>query len=239
VDPTAPSTAVSAPATVDPSPSVDSSSTDDSGGGGVPGKLGLLVPAVLLAGVGVGVLARQKGKADPIPEYTKICNELCWLQDQDVETQREIVACDAQIQLIAEAHARAREYLRNQLREDYLRSRRGRAAATTLLAASTPISAVATSLVMSVDLALSGRRSMWHGYFSPKHWNDEVNEALVTAQAEIDRMGTEAASTWSAKRIEALQRATDIAVGRGRARAKLTAVQSAHPEVAFPPCACL
>jgi hypothetical protein len=239
VDPTVPSTAGGSPATAEPTPAVDSSSTDDSSGGGVPGKLGLLVPAVVLASVGVGVLARQKPKTDPIPEYTQICNELCWLRDQDVVAQREIATAGTQIQLINEAHARARAYLRDQLRADYLHHRGRRAAATTLLAASTPISAVATSLVMSVDLALFGRRSMWHGYFSPRQWNADVNDALVTAQAEIDRMRAEAVERWTTKRLDALLRATDIAVASGSARSKLAAVQSANPDVTFPPCACL
>jgi hypothetical protein len=239
VDPAVPSTAISSPAPAEPTPAVDSSSTDDSGGGGVPGKLGLLVPALVLAGVGVGVLARQKGKADPVPEYTQICNELCWLRDQDAEAQREIATAGTQIQLIDEAHARARAYLRDQLRADYLRHRGRRAAATTLLAASTPLSALACGIGFPLSNAMHGERSRWRGYFSPRQWNDEVNAELVTAQAEIDRMRAEAVDRWTTKRLDALLRATDIAVASGSARSKLAAVQGANPDVTFPPCACL
>jgi hypothetical protein len=234
---------VAPPAAVTPEPgSAPASSTEDdsNGGGGVPWKLGLLVPAVVLAGVGVGLLAKQKQSTDPLGDHTKICNDICWLKGQEAELNGELAAISEQTRLINQAHASAREYLRNQLREDYIRSREWRAGATVILAGTNPFIAPAFAVNIPLNLLMFKEKSIWANYFSGrKYWNEEVNEALIHGQAQIDSMRNSSLEFWRVKRARTWDQLDKVLAGREAAEAKLSALLGTYRDITFPPCACL
>jgi hypothetical protein len=222
---------------VDPerAPATDTGS-DDSGGSGVPWRLGLLVPAVLLGGVGVGALARQRKKPEEaVAEFGRVCADLCWLKTQEAQAEADADAAQRQLAMIDESWQKARDYLRTQLRSDYVDQQRR------IALASTPF-------------WVGGGPFMWAGtlvhfartYGAPanwpigtRYWNAEVNEALVSGQVRIDGMRNDAVRTWKDKLAEARwhqQQATD---GRFAAEAKLVSMRAQRPDVTFPDCNCL
>jgi hypothetical protein len=231
--PTAPPTTL-APATT----AADETSTEsESGGGGVPWQLAAAVPAVLLAG-GAGAVVVAKKKSDPVAAYTNTCNDLCWLKQQEAQAQAETQAIQAQLGQIEEAWRQAREYLRNQLRADYIAHKQKRAVATTLLAACTPFSALVSGVGFSLSTAMYGERSQWWGYFSPAHWNKQVNDELISAQGLVDGMHDDKLREWRPKLADAKDRLDSAASARQAAQSKLDALRAQNPDTEFPACEC-
>jgi hypothetical protein len=233
--PTAPPTTVAPPTTAADEPSTKS----DSGGGGVPWQLAAAVPAVLLAGaVGTGAVIVAKKKSDPLAAYTNTCNDLCWLKQQEAQADAEVQAIQAQQAQVEEAWRQAREYLRNQLRADYIAHKQKRALATVGLAASTPLSAVVSGVGFPLSIAMHGTRSQWYGYFDPKHWNAQVNDELISAQGLIDGIRNEK-QLGLGNKLASAKLQQDAAIGaRQQAESNLVAMRAQNPDVTFPPCGC-
>jgi hypothetical protein len=200
--------------------------------------LTLFAGAALLGAVGVGVALAGPKKRDPLPEYRNSCNDLCWLKQQEAQADAEVQTVGAQLAQLEEAWRQAREYLRSQLRADYLAHKQKRALATVLLAASTPISAISAGLGIPLSVGMYGQRSQWFGYFDPKHWNAQVNEELISAQALIDGIRNERAQALRSKLASAELRQDAASGARHNAEVNLVTLRAQNPDVTFPPCGC-
>jgi hypothetical protein len=228
-----------APATTAAPPTTQAEESSTSGGGGVPWQLAAAVPAVLLAGaVGIGGVVIAKKKSDPLGAYTNACNDLCWLKQQEAQADADVQAVEAQLAQVEEAWRQAREYLRNQLRADYISHRQNRALATVGLAASTPLSALVSGVGFPLSIALHGTRSQWYGYFDPKHWNAQVNEELISAQGLIDGMRNEKQQALGNKLASAKLQQDAASGARHNAESKLVTLRAQNPDTTFPPCGC-
>jgi hypothetical protein len=233
--PAAPPTTLAPPTTAADEPSTKS----DSGGGGVPWQLAAAVPAVLLAGaVGTGAVIVAKKKSDPLAAYTNTCNDLCWLKQQEAQADADVQAIQAQQAQVEEAWRQAREYLRNQLRADYIAHKQNRALATVGLAASTPLSALVSGVGFSLSIAMHGTRSQWYGYFDPRHWNKQVNDELISAQGLIDGIRNEKQLGLGNKLVSAKLQQEAATGARQNAESKLVSLRAQNPDVTFPPCGC-
>jgi hypothetical protein len=232
--PTAPPTTLAPPTTAADEPSTKS----DSGGGGVPWPLAAAVPAVLAGAAGVGTVVLKKKKSDPVAAYSNTCNDLCWLKQQEAQKQAEMDAIQGQLAQIDEAWRQARDYLRDQLRADYIAHKQKRALATTLLAASTPLSSLVSGVGFSLSIAMHGTRSQWYGYFSPAHWNKQVNDELISGQALVDGIHNEKRATWEDKLSLAKTAREEASDARQRAKSNLDALRAQNPDVTFAPCEC-
>jgi hypothetical protein len=233
VAPTAPPTTLAPPSTA-----AQPATKSDSGGGGVPWQLAAAVPAVLLGAAAVGTVVVVKKKSDPLAAYTNTCNDLCWLKQQEAQADAEVQGTEAQVAQVEEAWRQAREYLRNQLRADYIAHKQKRALATVGLAAATPISAISAGLGIPLSVAMYGTRSQWYGYFDPKHWNAQVNEELISAQGLIDGIRNEKQRALGNKLASAKLQQDAANGARHNAEANLVAMRAQNPDVTFPPCGC-
>jgi hypothetical protein len=246
--PAAPATTSAAPAppasvapatTAAPPPTeAEKSSTSDTGGGGVPWQLGLAVPAVLLGAAGAGAVVVAKKKNDPLAAFANTCNDLCWLKQQEAQALSDIETAHIQLAQVDEAWRQAREYLRNQLRADYIAHRQKRALATVGLAASTPLSALVTGVGFPLSIAMHGTQSQWYGYFDPRHWNKQVNDELISAQALIDGMRNQKRAALEDKLALANSARDEASSARQAAQSKMDALRAQNPDTAFPACEC-
>lgn len=231
--PTAPPATLAPPATT-----VEPSTKSDSGAGGVPWQLAAAVPAVLVGAAAVGTVVVAKKKSDPLAAFTNTCNDLCWLKQQEAQADAEVQAIRSQQAQVDEAWGQAREYMRSQLRADYIAHKQKRALATVGLAAATPISAISAGLGIPLSVAIYGQRSQWYGYFDPKHWNAQVNEELISAQGLIDGIRNEKQLALGNKLASAKLQQEAAAGARQQAEANLVTMRAQNPDVRFPPCGC-
>jgi hypothetical protein len=243
LQPTPPSSSVTPepPTGSDSSPPVDApvSTSDESGGGGVPWKLGLLAPAVVLAGVGVGVLARKRRTPEEaITEYQRTCAHLCWAKGAEAQAEQDVAAAEAQLEEIDVAWKRARDYLTNQLRDEYLTHKRNRAYGyAAAIAGGGPFLWVGGGPVEAYWHSLFGSK-VFEAFRGSKAWNAEVNEELATAYGEIDRMRNEAVARWTGKLEEAKRIQRETFDARHDADSRLSYLRGYHPDVTFPECVC-
>jgi hypothetical protein len=233
----APTTAAPTPTTLAPATTAADEPSTKSGGGGVPWQLAAGVPAVLLGAAGLGAVVVAKKKSDPVAAYTNTCNDLCRLKQQEAQKQAEMDALQVQLNEIDDAWRQAREYLRNQLRADYIAHKQS-ALATTLLAASTPLSSLVSGVGFTLSIAMHGTRSQSYGYFSPAHWNKQVKDELISAQTLVDGIHDDKLREWRPKLADAKERLDDAVAARQKAQANLDSLRAQNPDTEFPPCEC-
>jgi hypothetical protein len=199
--------------------------------------LGLFAGAALLGGVIVGgTTLVGKRKADPLPEYTNTCSDLCWLRKQEAEADAELEAAKAQLGQVEAAWHRARDYLANQLRADYVDSKRNRVYGSwAAMALGGPVTWF-WALGIPINVAVFGRDSAW--LTDSARWNSEVNRELISAQAEIDRIHDDNAWKSENRLAAATERAAQAENARSLAEQKLVALRGDYPDVNFPPCGC-
>jgi hypothetical protein len=127
----------------------------------------------------------------------------------------------------------AQNYVATQLRNDYLGSRylrRGLSTGAALIAGPFAWGAAAGVRTASpTDFA-------W--LTSPSYWNQELNDALPAAQAQIDQMGRAAVDAWQARLADATRRQAELFDARHAAELKLVTIRADHPDTTFPDCDC-
>jgi hypothetical protein len=223
------------PAPVVPATDEASSSSGGSGGGGVPWKWALAIPVVAAAGVGVAVATRKKPPMDPLVEYNRACGEMCWMKQVEAQSDAEAAAAQTALTQVDDAWQKARAYLRDWLREDYIFQKKWRAFGT-------------------LGNIILGGPFMWAGavgFYSttspathrfllgtPRDWSDEVNQELLTAQGEIDRIHFENSERFRRQLADATKRSDDAINGRHAAETKLVTLKAQNSEITFPECEC-
>jgi hypothetical protein len=240
----APTTTTEAPTTTTVATTASepaSTSSGSSGGGGPLGRLGpWLGGAALLGGVGIGGLALAgRKKADPLAEYRRTCDELCWLKAQEAQAESDVQAAQAQLAQIDQAYWKAYTYLDNQLRRDYLSLREIHWGAEYVLL-SLPILATTPfglgPLALGNAAAFGGSR--WTEGGNRDYWNAQVNAEMKSARGHINDIYTKNRDPWQAKLEDAQQRQTDTFDNRHNADFRLSTLRAENPRVEFPACGC-
>ena len=212
----------------------EASSSSDGGGGGVPWKWALAIPVVAAAGVGVAAATRKK-PIDPLAEYNRACGEMCWLKQQEAQADAEAAAAQTTLTQIDDAWQKARAYLSNYLREDYIFQKKWRAFGTL------------GNIILGGPLMWAGALGFYsttspetHRFLmgTPRHWSDEVNQELLTAYGEIDRIHFENSERFRQQLADATQRSDDAMNARHAQETKLVTLKAQNPETTFPECEC-
>jgi hypothetical protein len=251
-----------APAAV-PEPVPAAGSTNESGGDddGGPDPLDLLLPgALVLGGVAVAAGAGQRGKekeasppeeaprpppppprqtpAQAIAEYQNRCADVCWAREQEARADADLAAAEASVREIDAAWQRARDYLRDQLRQDVMRARRNVMLA---LPAALLLGGLFGGPMLALGMAtgsLGTQMVLWKGWLEPTT-SDEVLSALPDAQRRIDDMRRDALEQARAKIRDAKERQERFINVRHAADSRMSYLRGFHSGVTFPDCACL
>jgi hypothetical protein len=195
----------------------------------------LLGLGVVLAGSG-GALALARARSDrtdPTAEFTSTCSELCWMKQAEAQADADASAAQTGLDQAQQAWTNARNYLATQLRNDYLSSkylRRGGTVVLTALGGPLAWGAFGATEMAAPDAFESMASSVY--------WNQQVNDALPGAQAQIDQIGSAAVEAWKAKLADATRRQSELFDGRHAAELKLVTLRAQHPDVTFPDCNC-
>ncbi len=221
------------PAPVTPVTDDASSSSDSSGGGGVPWKWALAIPVVAAAGVGVAAATRKK-PTDPLAEYNRACGEMCWLKQQEAQADAEAAAAQTTLTQIDDAWQKARAYLSNYLREDYIFQKKWRAFGTL----GNVILGGPFMWAFAVGFAGTAPRTTRYLLGTPQDWSNEVNQELLTAYGEIDRIHFENSERFRRQLADATKRSDDAINGRHAAETRLVTLKAQNPEMTFPECEC-
>ncbi len=211
----------------------EASSSSDGGGGGVPWKWALAIPVVAAAGVGVAAATRKK-PMDPLAEYNRACGEMCWLKQQEAQADAEAAAAQTTLTQIDDAWQKARAYLSNYLREDYIFQKKWRAFGTL----GNVILGGPLMWAFAVGFAGTAPRTTRYLLGTPQDWSNEVNQELLTAYGEIDRIHFENSERFRRQLADATKRSDDAINGRHAAETKLVTLKAQNPEMTFPECKC-
>lgn len=132
------------------------------------------------------------------------------------------------------AYQQARDYLFNQLRTEYINSKRNRSygylAATAL---GGPPVWLGMSIAIAADAAQYGVNDpVWLP--NTARWSAQVNAELLSAQGEIDRIHAVNAQSCKDRLDAATTQAADAANARLAAEEKLIRLRGDYPDVTFP-----
>ncbi|HEX7520517.1 MAG TPA: hypothetical protein VF441_00485 [Acidimicrobiia bacterium] len=172
---------------------------------------------------------------DPLVEYNQACSEMCWLKQQEAQADAESAAAQTALNQIEEAWHKARDYLFNHFREDYIFQKKWRAFGTL------------GNMILGGPLMWAGSVGFYattspetHRFLlgTPADWSDDVNRELLTAQGEIDRIHNQNSEPFRQQLADATQRSDDAMNARHAQETKLVTLKAQNPETTFPECEC-
>lgn len=221
--------------------SSEPASSGGSGGGFPGGKLAWLGLGTVLAGSGgAAAIARARlNRTDPTPDFASACSALCSAKADEAQANADVSAAQTGLDQAQQAWTNAQNYLATQLRNDYLSSKylhRGGYAMASVLGG--PFLWAAEAGDMFGTMSDSPRFLVPTGAMSSAYWNQEVNDALPGAQAQIDQIGGAAVAAWMGKLADARRRQSNAVDAGQSAKQALAALRAGHPDVTFPDCNC-
>jgi hypothetical protein len=241
------SAASEAPTTVAPTtPTTVSTPADQTSGssGDIPWDWVAGGGAVAATGAVGAVAVRSRTKPDPLGDFTRACDDLCFAKQQEAQAEADVQAAQAELAQIDQAYFKALDYLDNQLRQDYLNLRKMHFLAGGLLIflpglASLPFSFGAYLLGAAGSLAVgTGIAATQPETIDPGAWNAQVNAAMQSAHGEIDRIHDQNRAPWQAKLDDAQRRQNEAFNGVAGNDLRLAELRAANPDVQFPACGC-
>ena len=202
-------------------------------------SLGLLQPdappGVQPASPPVHLASPPKSPDELKAEYDWTCDTLGSWKKAWEGADEDAAAAQAQAAQVADAWRRARDYLSNQLRDDYISAMRNRGYGYTAASVGGgPLTWVAVPIGIALSKALWGDKA--EGFFDYGRWNAQVNQEQASAYALLDGL-------YKAKR-ELLQSKLDVARNiqaqapdeLHRLTVQLVTLRASNPKVSFKTC---
>ncbi|HEV3451270.1 MAG TPA: hypothetical protein VG869_08700 [Acidimicrobiia bacterium] len=225
-------------------PTTASAPSDQTSGssGGFPWEwvLGGGAAATVTGAAATGVVVRNRTKPDPLGDFTRACDDLCFAKQQQAQAEADVQAAQTELNQIDQAYYQALDYLDNQLRTDYIFRRRLHATAGAIL---TVLPVVATlplsfgAYAVGTAMGLFGGSSFFIGN-TPDDWNAQLNAEMKSAHGEIDRIHDQNRAPWQAKLDDAQRRQNEALNGVAGNDLRLAELRAANPDVQFPACGC-